>query len=82
MIEIFKFMHKTCAWTATLIVLFLIDLPLKGILCLLFLLFGLFVSILYPIVKKIKFPNWLYKVYDYATKSNITLGWRIWKMWN
>ena len=79
--KILDFIHGFILWTFTLITLFLIDLPLKVILWVLILLFGLVVSIFYPLVKRIEFPAWVEVVYDYATTKKKLISKHVYRLW-
>lgn len=79
---IFNFIHKSIAYTVTYVTLFLLDLPLKIFLCLVFMVLSIVGSIFYPVVKHFHTPNWLEALYKYTTKSNITIARKVWKAWS
>lgn len=78
---IFNIMHKCCVWVVYVTTLFLIDFPLKAILCVLFLILGILCCIFYPLKKLFDFPNWVGEVYHYAT-GRIWLSEKIADLWN
>jgi hypothetical protein len=78
---IFDFMHKCCAWAAYIVALVLIDFPLKAILCVIFLVLGLLLSIFYPLVKKRECARWISNLYGYTT-GRIWIAEKIWEAWN
>lgn len=78
---IFNFTHRLCAYTVTYVTLFLLDLPLKIFLWLVFIVLSVIVSIFYPVVKHFRSPGWMKALYKYATKSNKTIAHKVWKAW-
>ena len=81
MSKILDFIHGFFLWTFTLINLICIDLPLKIILCLLILVLGLVSAIIYPLIKRIEFPEWFDVIYDYATSRKYLLARYVLKLW-
>ena len=79
--KILDFIHGFFLWTFTLITLFFIDFPLKLILCILILIIGLVSAIIYPLIKRIEFPEWFDVIYDYATSRKYLLARRVLKLW-
>lgn len=78
---IFNFVHKMCACIAFAVSLLLLDIPLKIILCVLFLILALVLSIFYPITKNLSGPEWLADVYEYASTRQLIATY-VWKCWN
>ena len=74
--------HNAIAYTITLPVLFLIDIPIKGLLLLLYIIISFLNSLFYPITKYLKRPSWMSCVYNYATSKKQTLARIIWKAWH
>ena len=72
--KILDFIHNVIKWTFTIIVLIVIDLPLKVICCVLILILGLIWSVIYPLVKNINTPIWIAYIYAYATKRDILIS--------
>lgn len=79
--KILDFIHGFILWTFTLITLFFIDFPLKLILCILILILGLVSAVIYPLIKRVEFPEWLCTVYDYATKRKCLFAKHVYKLW-
>ena len=77
---ILKFIHFCVACFNAFITLICIDLPLKLILCIIFLILGLFLAFIYPLVKNTCGPDWIGKLYDYAT-TRATIAAKVWEMW-
>lgn len=78
---IFDVMHKTCAFVFALIAAFALDLPLKIISCVLFLIFGIITCVLYPIMKHITFPEWVGSWYDYSKSWKPYIARCIYRLW-
>lgn len=72
-------MHSLCAIVAFTVTLVLIDLPLKIISIVIFLLFALIGCIIYPLIKNITFPNWICDWYEYTTEWWIAI--KVWNTW-
>jgi hypothetical protein len=79
--KILDFIHGFFLWTFTLITLFFIDFPLKLILCILILILGLVSAIIYPLIKRVEFPEWFDVIYDYATSRKYLLARNVLKLW-
>lgn len=77
---ILKFTHLLVAFFNAFITLVCVDLPLKLILCIIFLILGLFLAIIYPLVKNTCGPDWIGELYDYATTRE-TIAAKVWEMW-
>lgn len=77
---ILKFVHLFVAFFNAFVTLVCIDLPLKLILCIIFLILGLFLALIYPLVKNTCGPNWIGRLYDYATTRE-TIAAKVWEMW-
>lgn len=77
---IFSFMHKMCACLATAVAFVLLDVPIKVISWIIFLVLGLFLSIIYPLIKNAEGPAWLCNWYDYAS-SNQWIARYVWNAW-
>jgi hypothetical protein len=77
---ILKFVHLFVAFFNAFVTLVCIDLPLKLILCIIFLILGLFLALIYPLVKNTCGPNWIGRLYDYATTRE-TIAANVWEMW-
>lgn len=77
---ILKFVHLFVAFFNAFITLICVDLPLKVILCIMFLILGFFLALIYPLVKNTCGPDWIGRLYDYATTRE-TIALKIWKMW-
>ena len=78
---IFDVMHKTCAFMFALIAALALDLPLKIISCVLFLIFGIITCLLYPIMKHITFPEWVGSWYDYSKSWKPYIARCIYRLW-
>ena len=78
---IFNFIHKTCAFMFALTAAIVLDLPLKILSCIWFLIFGLIAYLLYPIMKHITFPNWVGNWYDYAKSWKPYIAHCIYRLW-
>ena len=76
---IFLCMHRISATIACFIVI-LIEIPIKVFLLAFFILFGLFCSIFYPLVKNWEGPDWLESVYNYLF-LNTWLYKKVWKIY-
>lgn len=77
---ILKFVHLFVAFFNAFVTLVFIDLPLKVILCIMFLILGFFLALIYPLVKNTCDPDWIGRLYDYATTRN-TLASKVWEVW-
>lgn len=64
----------------TVLTFLCVDVPLKVILCIIFLILGLFLALIYPLVKNTYGPDWIGKLYDYAT-IRATIAAKVWEMW-
>jgi hypothetical protein len=45
-----------------------------------FLIIGFFLALIYPLVKNTCGPDWIGRLYDYATTRE-TLSSKVWEMW-
>lgn len=79
--KIFDFMHSLCAGVTFMVTLVLIDIPLKVVSLLFFLVIVSLMCIIYPLVKHIEFPNWWCDWYDYSKSTKNTLAKKVWKAW-
>lgn len=77
---ILKVIHFSVACFNAFITLVCIDLPLKLILCIIFLIIGFLLALIYPLVKNTCGPDWIGRLYDYATTRE-TLSYKVWEMW-
>lgn len=77
---ILKLIHLIVAFFNAFITLVCIDIPLKLILCIIFLILGFFLALIYPLVKNACIPNWIGRLYDYTTTRE-TLSFKVWEMW-
>lgn len=80
MSTILKIIHLLVACFNASITLLFVDLPLKLILCIIFLILGFFLALIYPLVKNACGPDWIRRLYDYATTRE-TLSYKVWEMW-
>lgn len=64
----------------TVLTFLCVDVPLKVILCIIFLIIGFFLALIYPLVKNTCGPDWIGRLYDYATTRN-TLAFKVWEVW-
>lgn len=79
--QILNTIHQTIAVIVAIVAIFLIDVPLKALLCLFFIVLGLVCSIFYPITKRLVCPRWMDTAYNYATSSTQWLAARIYWAW-
>lgn len=80
MSTILKIIHLLVAVFNASITLLFVDLPLKLVLCIIFLILGFFLALIYPLVKNACVPDWIGRLYDYATTRE-TLSYKVWEMW-
>lgn len=80
MSTVLKSIHLMVAVFNTVLTFLCVDIPLKVILCIMFLILGLFLALIYPLVKNTCGPDWIGKVYDYAT-TQATIASKVWEMW-
>ena len=74
-------MHSICAAVAFMVTLVLIDIPLKVVSLIFFLVLGFLMCLIYPIAKNISWPNWFLNWYDYAKSVNTSLAVKVWNAW-
>lgn len=74
-------MHSICAAVAFMVTLVLIDIPLKVVSLIFFLVLGFMLCIIYPLAKNISFPSWFLTWYDYAKTCNTLIASKVWKAW-
>ena len=79
--QILDFIHSFIKWTFTLIILILIDLPLKAVSCVIILILGMIYSLIYPLIKKLEAPIWIEYLYGYATQKEILISKFIHNLW-
>ena len=79
--QILNTIHQTIAVIVAIIAVLLIDVPLKVLLCLFFIVLGLVCSIFYPITKRLVCPRWMDTAYEYATTTTKLLAARIYWAW-
>lgn len=79
--KILYFIHEFVKWIFTIIVLILIDLPLKLISCIIILICGIIWSVIYPLIKNINTPIWIAYIYAYATKRDVLISKLIYNLW-
>lgn len=77
---VLKFIHLCVAFFNASITWICIDIPLKLILCIIFLILGFFIALIYPLVKHTCGPDWLVSLYNYATTRK-ALACKVWEMW-
>lgn len=77
---ILKFTYLLVAFFNAFITLVCVDLPLKLILCIIFLILGVFLALIYPLVKNTRIPDWIGELYDYATTRE-TIAAKVLEMW-
>jgi hypothetical protein len=77
---ILKSIHFMVAVFNTFFTFLCVDLPLKVILCIIFLILGFFLALIYPLVKNTCGPDWIGRLYDYATTRK-TIAAKVWEMW-
>ena len=78
--KILTFIQRTIACLFTAITCILVDIPLKIVLVVLFLVFGIIASIFYPLMKKVTLPNWVDNAYDYLTHRRL-IAKKVFKLW-
>ena len=59
----------------------LIDLPLKVILFIIFITWGLVVCLFYPLVKHVEWPTWFDTLYDYVTEKSKLISKKVYNLW-
>ena len=79
--QILNTIHQTIAVIVAIIAVLFIDVPLKVLLCLFFIVLGLVCSIFYPIVKRLVCPRWMDTAYTYATNNTKWLAARMYLAW-
>lgn len=62
--------------------IYAIELPVKILLILVFLILGILVSLFYPLVKRIVFPRWMDIIYDYAADFDFWFAKKVWNWWH
>ena len=77
---LFKGMHILCASTAFVVALVLLDLPLKILSWIFFILIGSILCIIYPLVKDVEGPEFIAYIYDYANSKQLIATW-VWQKW-
>lgn len=77
---IFNILHKLFASIAFVITLLFIDLPLKILLFVFFILVAIICCVIYPLIKNYTFPNWFCDLYDYLRNGLLSI--KIWKAWH
>lgn len=78
---IFDVMHKFCAFMFALAAAIVLDLPLKILSCILFLILGIITCLLYPIMKHVFFPEWVGTWYDYTKSWRPYIAYYIYRLW-
>ena len=82
MSKILNLIHKLCRFVITITVFICIDIPVKLLLCLIFLILGSIVAISYPIWKNLESPEWISNLYDYATNLKYSLAKQVYAAWS
>lgn len=77
---ILNFMHKLCSAVAFLVALVLLDLPLKILTWIFFIILGSILCIIYPLVKGAEMPEFITYIYDYASSKQLIATW-VWNQW-
>ena len=80
--KILDLMHKLCRFVITITAFICIDIPVKLLLCLIFLILGFIVAISYPIWKNLEGPEWISNIYDYATNFKCSLAKQVYTAWS
>lgn len=79
--KILDIIHTTIAVFITIIAAICLDLPLKLLLCGVFIVLSVVFSIFYPLIRKIEMPDWVDTIYDFATRRHLFIASKVWDMW-
>ena len=74
--QILNFILYLSAMVATIITVIVVDLPLKILLCAIFIL----IAVLAPIFKATGLPKVFYELYDYGTSTEL-IAYKVWDAW-
>lgn len=80
--RILDLIHHLCRFVITTTAFICIDIPVKLLLCLIFLILGCIAAISYPIWKNLRSPKWVSNTYDYATNFKYSLAKQVYAAWS
>lgn len=75
-------MHDFVRFSIAFITLIVLDLPLKILSAILFIIIGLMAFLLYPVVKRWESPLWFSNWYDYTTSMKNNLCKKVYQLWS
>lgn len=78
---ILHIMFVVTRYLLTALTFVLIDLPLKVILFIIFIAWGLIVCLFYPLVKHVEWPDWFDVLYYYVTEKSKLICKKVYNLW-
>lgn len=77
-----EFITIIIRWILVTLTFICVDIPLKLILCCVYLVLSIICGIFYPIFKHIIFPDWVGNVWEYATGFDRKICNIVYDMWS